>query len=426
MCSLTFSRKLVLLAMLMACSLWPGVQSQDPTPNCTVTVPLTAPITIVPPGDACISCVFNNTLATDAVFNGIEMNPDSVQVEGGVLMVYDTEVTFGGAESGTGSTSTAYSLSCTDGIDNITAAVFVESFEPPVITGESTIVEGNDLLLKCNAPISITFPFLLWLDPAGKVITQQTVDLVIANFTRDMAGIYTCVTTYTITTSFTMNATASVLVQISDLPAISGETTITEGGTLNLVCRGTNSSAVPQPTLQWFSPTGAELSASGNLQIANVTRHMMGAYTCVATDPTTSATTNSTAIVIIQYPPVVVVISDGGTLVVSEGDTLQLTCLIVGNPSPNYVSWTRGGIPLSNSSSDQRVTVETYSTSSTTLTIVGVCGSEGGEYTCSAVSAVGTGSETTSVAVQGDVTRTIHTQWYTCLTVKSLNQLRMM
>ena len=103
------------------------VQSQDPTPNCTVTVPLTAPITIVPPGDACISCVFNNTLATDAVFNGIQMNPDSVQVEGGVLMVYDTEVTFGGAESGTGSTSTAFSLSCTDGIDNITAAVFVES-----------------------------------------------------------------------------------------------------------------------------------------------------------------------------------------------------------------------------------------------------------------------------------------------------------
>ena len=86
-------------------------------------------------------------------------------------------------------------------------------FEPPVITGESTIVEGDDLLLKCNAPISITFSFLLWLDPAGQVITQQTVDLVIANFTRDMAGIYTCVTTYTITTSFTMNATASVLVQ---------------------------------------------------------------------------------------------------------------------------------------------------------------------------------------------------------------------
>ena len=94
-----------------------------------------------------------------------------------------------------------------------------------------------------------------------------------------------------------------------------------------------------------------------------------------------------------------VVISEGGTLVVSEGDTLQLTCLFVGNPSPNYVYWTRGSIQLSNSS-DHRVTVETYST---TLTIVGVRGSEGGEYTCFAVSAVGTGSETTSVTVQGDV-----------------------
>ncbi|CAI8016911.1 Peroxidasin [Geodia barretti] len=334
---------------------------------------------------------------------------ESVQMEGGVLTVYDTEETFGGAESGSGSTSTAFSLSCSNGIDNVTAAVYVESFEPPVITGETTIVEGDDLLLQCNAPISIISPFLMWLDSAGQVITQ-TADLVITNFTRDMAGIYTCVATYTITTSFIINATASVMVQISDLPVISGENTITEGGTLNLVCRGANSYADPQPTLQWFSPTGAELSTIGSLEIVNVTRDMMGAFTCVATDPTTSATTNSTVIVIIQscnfyeilklYPPVVVVISEGGTLVVvSEGKTLQLTCSIVGNPSPNYVYWTRGGIQLSNSS-DHRVTVETYSTSSTTLTIVGVRGSEGGEYTCSADSDVGNGSETTSVTVQ--------------------------
>ena len=85
-------------------------------------------------------------------------------------------------------------------------------FEPPVITGETTIVEGDDLLLQCNAPISIISPFLLWLDSAGQVITQ-TADLVITNFTRDMAGIYTCVATYTITTSFIINATASVMVQ---------------------------------------------------------------------------------------------------------------------------------------------------------------------------------------------------------------------
>ena len=92
-----------------------------------MTVPLTAPVTVVPAGDACISCIFNNSLATDAVFNDIEMYPGSVQMEGGVLMVYDTEETFGGAESGTGSTSTAFSLSCSNGIDNVTAAVYVES-----------------------------------------------------------------------------------------------------------------------------------------------------------------------------------------------------------------------------------------------------------------------------------------------------------
>ena len=84
----------------------------------------------------------------------------------------------------------------------------------------------------------------------------------------------------------------------------------------------------------------------------------------------------------------------------SKGGTLQLTCSVVkGYPPPNTILWIRNGIQL-NDSSDSRLTVETNATYST-LTIAGICGSDGGEYTCLAFSAAGNSSETTTVSVQG-------------------------
>ena len=94
--------------------------------NCTVNVPLTAPTTVVPTGPVCISCILNNTLASNATFSGIEITPDSVKVEGGVLVVYDTEETFGVTEYDD-TTSTVLVLICTNGNDSVEAAVFVES-----------------------------------------------------------------------------------------------------------------------------------------------------------------------------------------------------------------------------------------------------------------------------------------------------------
>ena len=71
-----------------------------------------------------------------------------------------------------------------------------------------------------------------------------------------------------------------------------GETEVTEGNTLHLLCDGSNSD--PQPTLQWISPDGKMVSESGELDIVTTTRNMTGIYTCVATLPHTTATMNTT------------------------------------------------------------------------------------------------------------------------------------
>ena len=71
-----------------------------------------------------------------------------------------------------------------------------------------------------------------------------------------------------------------------------GETTITEGTPLDLLCDGSNSD--PQPTLQWISPDGKTVSQSGELDIVTTTRNITGIYTCVATLLHSTDTMNTT------------------------------------------------------------------------------------------------------------------------------------
>jgi hypothetical protein len=294
----------LLLLTVLGCSPWVGATSQE-LENCTETLQLAPPYLIIPTGIVCIQCVFNGTVAADAEFeiDGVPVDPNQGGVVNGTLVVPDSQSVFS-----SGASSTTSTLGCSSGGNSTLAMVFVESFEPPVITGETTVSEGDSLDLSCN---------------------------------------------------------------------------------------GSNS--VYQPAVHWVSPSGEVVSDSGHLYIVNITRNKTGVYTCVATDPHGStATINSTAYITVQYAPEVISYP-AGPLEISEGDTLQLSCLYEGVPSPYRVVWTLNSTQLN--SSDPRVTINTAATV-TSLTIAGVLSSEGGLYTCHTQSSVGTGSATTSVRVQ--------------------------
>ncbi|CAI8027032.1 Leucine-rich repeat and fibronectin type-III domain-containing protein 5, partial [Geodia barretti] len=81
--------------------------------------------------------------------------------------------------------------------------------------------------------------------------------------------------------AFFMAKVGVLLFKVFNPPSIMGETEVTEGNTLHLLCGGSNSD--PQPILQWISPDGKMVSESGELDIVTTTRNMTGIYTCVAT-----------------------------------------------------------------------------------------------------------------------------------------------
>ena len=191
---------------------------------------------------------------------------------------------------------------------------------------------------------------------------------------------------------------------------ITGETTVSEGDTLDLTC----TAPIPSLSLHWVSPDGSIVSNSGDLEIANITADAIGKYTCIATNLTTNTTTDNSVIVLVQceipcmfiffynlssnaVAPAVIA-TQLSPVTLSEGDTLQLSCVYAAFPLPEIVAWNRSDSQLN--TSDPRIAILTNETE-TTLTLTGILDSERGPYTCYVVNDLGTGSDTTSVTVEG-------------------------
>ena len=84
-------------------------------------------------------------------------------------------------------------------------------FRPPVITGNTTLNEGDTLDLDCDASNHRLGITLKWLSPEGSVISNERT-LEIMNIQGSGAGIYTCVVTRPLSGA-TTNSTVNVNVQ---------------------------------------------------------------------------------------------------------------------------------------------------------------------------------------------------------------------
>ncbi|CAI8046614.1 Leucine-rich repeat and fibronectin type-III domain-containing protein 5 [Geodia barretti] len=118
---------------------------------------------------------------------------------------------------------------------------------------------------------------------------------------------------------FFMAKVGVLLFKVFNPPSIMGETEVTEGSTLHLLCDGSNSD--PQPILQWISPDGKMASQSGELDIVTTTRNMTGIYTCVATLPRSTATMNTTVDIKITLPIDCPTLNSTDTMIVNMSST---------------------------------------------------------------------------------------------------------
>ena len=83
------------------------------------------------------------------------------------------------------------------------------AFRPPIITGETTLDEGDTLDLDCNIDTSSPLPSAEWFGPQGDMISNDR-NLEIMDIQRSAMGVYTCI----ITSHFgsTLNVSVNVTV----------------------------------------------------------------------------------------------------------------------------------------------------------------------------------------------------------------------
>ena len=92
-----------------------------------------------------------------------------------------------------------------------------------------------------------------------------------------------------------------------------------------------------------------------------------------------------------------VTIQQASPLLAIEGDTVQLSCVYWGVPSPDVVTWSHNNKQVNGA--DGRVTID-HDNVSTHLTIASVAKSDTGYYTCAASNELGTSTSSVQVLIQ--------------------------
>ena len=90
------------------------------------------------------------------------------------------------------------------------SCVLYAGFRPPVISGVTTVNEGDTLELNCDASNSRPLSPVKWFSPDGESVSNVA-QLKIFNITRNLAGNYTCVVTHIISGD-TMSSSAYITI----------------------------------------------------------------------------------------------------------------------------------------------------------------------------------------------------------------------
>ncbi|CAI8041763.1 Hemicentin-2 [Geodia barretti] len=157
--------------------------------DCTDTVQIVgttqAPNQIdIPLGTVCVECVVNGEVVSDPTTTFLIGNSPITSLDGGVLVVDDTSMTF--------QASPALTLRCVSGSGAVRqASVYLDVYLPPIITGATTVNEGGRLFLTCDSTNSNREPLSQWFDKDGQMVSSSGV-LNIPNIMRSQAGSYTC------------------------------------------------------------------------------------------------------------------------------------------------------------------------------------------------------------------------------------------
>ena len=84
-------------------------------------------------------------------------------------------------------------------------------FRVPLITGETTVNEGDTLHLMCDSTNSRPLPTVQWFSPDGEILSVTSI-LHISNINRSLAGNFTC-TAYQHISNTAMSSSLNIIIQ---------------------------------------------------------------------------------------------------------------------------------------------------------------------------------------------------------------------
>ncbi|KAG7472084.1 hypothetical protein MATL_G00104850 [Megalops atlanticus] len=225
----------------------------------------------------------------------------------------------------------------------------VATVHPPVLT----IQQGQRAEFRCTVTGNPT-PAIEWIGGPGNRITPNAIIrggvLTIPAVERSDEAEYIC---KALNTHGEHTARAILYVHSASLPHVQvspQRVTINEGETLRLYCRA---GGTPSPGLTWKKHGGElprqarmERTDIGTLLIPNIRVTDAGTYLCVGTNSIGSSEARIEVTVARADTVSTAITIQPSIATVQEGQSLDLNCVVPGNPPPS-VTWLRAGGPLS-------------------------------------------------------------------------------
>ncbi|KAL7859348.1 hypothetical protein SRHO_G00144950 [Serrasalmus rhombeus] len=250
----------------------------------------------------------------------------------------------------------------------------VATVQPPVLT----IQQGQRAEFHCTATGNPT-PAVEWTGGPGNRISSSAIIrggvLTFPSVERSDEGDYIC---RALNTHGEHTARAILYVHSASLPHVQvspQHVEIHEGETLRLYCRA---GGTPSPGLTWKKRGGAlppqarmERTDFGTLIIPNMKMSDAGTYLCVGTNAVGSSEARIEVTVIEGDTVSNAVTIQPSIATVVEGETLDLNCIVPGNPPPS-VTWSRANGYLSSN----------HQVFGTQLRILRASQDDSGEYIC--------------------------------------------
>ncbi|XP_031421932.1 basement membrane-specific heparan sulfate proteoglycan core protein isoform X9 [Clupea harengus] len=267
----------------------------------------------------------------------------------------------------------------------------VASVHPPVLT----LQQGQRAELRCTATGSPT-PAIEWIAPPGGRISPSAVIrggvLTISSVERSDEAEYIC---KALNIHGEHTARGVLYVHSASLPQVQvspQDVEAQEGQTLRLYCRA---GGTPSPGITWKKRGGElppqarmERSDIGTLLIPNIRPSDAGTFLCVGTNAIGSSEARIEVTVVRADTVTQEITIQPSIATVVEGETLELNCIVPGNPPPP-VTWQRATGYLSSN----------HLVLGTQLLIVQSSEADSGEYICRANGGSGQRQAAVSVSV---------------------------